>query len=132
MDERFYIASLKHTNKGHEHITWWAKNHCGYTPVVGANIGEYTLEEARDLNDGKSYIAIRISAVRRLLSTEPYFRPANPARFYDQRGPVVDNSRANWDRLIVESLDLGRVRKPKPEVFRGTRRSFTHPDEVTA
>jgi hypothetical protein len=132
MSERFYIASLKHTHKGHEHITWWGKNHCGYTPVVGAYVGEYALEEAAKLNDGQSYIAVPVAAARALLSPEPYFRPAKPQRFYDQRGPVVDNTRANWDRLIAESLDLGRTHKPKPEVFRGRRHSFPHPDEIPA
>ena len=123
---RFYIASLKHTNKGHEHITWWGKDRRGYTPVVGEHIGEYPWEEAVGLNDGVDYIAVPVEAVKALLSPEPYYRPHAPARFYDQRGPVVDNSRANWDRLIALSLDMGRHHKPKPEVFRGTRRSFAH------
>lgn len=121
---RFYIASLKHTSKADEHIRWWGPNHRGYTPVVGAHIGEYTAEEAAKLNDGWCCIAVPIATVRALQSPTPYFRPANPARFYDQPGPVVDNTRVNWNRLIVMSLEPGRTEKPKPEPFRGTRRSF--------
>jgi hypothetical protein len=121
--DRFYIASLKHTGKQHEHITWWGKDHCGYTPVIGDYIGEYTREEAASLNDGVGYIAVPIAVVRSLASPEPYSRPEKPARFYDQRGQVVDNTRANWNRLITMALP-GVVTKPKPEVFRGTRRSF--------
>ena len=124
MSERFYIASLKHTNNEHEHITWWAKECRGYTPVVGERIGEYTLAEAAAHNDGVDSIAVPVEAVRTLLSPEPYFRPHAPARWYDQRGPVVDNTRANWDRLIALSIAEGRQRKPRPAPFRGKRRSF--------
>lgn len=127
----FYIASLKHTNAQHEHITWWGKNHRGYTPVVGDYIGEYSHEDAAKLNDGFDYIAVPIESVRTLLSPEPYFRLANPARFYDQRGPVVDNSKTNWARLVAMSMHEGRLRVPKPVAFRGQRRAFAAQAEVT-
>lgn len=126
----FYIASLKHTGRDDEHITWWGLDHRGYTPVVGERIGVYALDEARKLNDGCDCLAVPVSEVRRLLSPEPYFRPENPARWYDQRGPVVDNTRANWARLVAVSLADGRHHKPKPEVFRGTRRSFSFAQPV--
>lgn len=122
--ETFYIASLKHTNKRHEHITWWGKDHRGYTPVVGASIGEYVPEEAASLNDGVDYIAVPVAAVRTLLSPEPYYRQHAPARFYDQDGPVVDNSRSNWNRLIELSMKREGSTKPKPETHRGTRHAF--------
>lgn len=122
----YFIASIKHTNKNHEHITWWGPNSCGYTPVVGDYIGQYSIEDAAHLNDGLVYIAVPVEIVRALLSPEPYFRPHAPARFYDQRGPVVDNTRNNWIALLAASLRDGRPAKvkPKPEVFRGKRRSF--------
>lgn len=123
MNALFYIASLKHTIRSHEHIVWWGKDHRGYTPVVGDHCGAYTLDEAQKLNDGFDCIAVPVEAVQALLSPEPYFRPANPARFYDQRGPVVENSRANWNRLIAAGLP-GRIYNPKPEVFRGKRRAI--------
>jgi hypothetical protein len=123
----YYIASLKHTHKDHEHITFWGKDHRGYTMVFGDHMGKYTLDDARRLNSGISCIAVPVEAVSGLLSPEPYFRPHDPARFYDQRGPVIDNTRAMWNRLIAASLQEGREHKPKPEVFRGTRRSFALP-----
>lgn len=123
-DQLFYIASIKHTASHDEHIDWWGKNHCGYTPVVGDSIGEYTLDEARKLNNGLDHLAVPVDAVKALCSPEPYYRPHKPARFYDQPGPVVDNTRANWNRLIAASLAEGRTTKPKPEVFKGARRSF--------
>lgn len=114
----YYIASLKHTNRHHAHIVWWARFERGYTPVVGPYIGAYCYGEACRMNDGRDFIAVPAEAVRRLLSPEPYFRPG--ARFYDQRGPVANNTRAVWDELIAARLlPEGEQFKPKPEVFRG-------------
>jgi hypothetical protein len=118
----FYIASLKHTQKHHEHITWWGKDSRGYTPVVGDYIGEYPLWEALRLNDGVDCLAVPVDVVKSFVSPEPYWKPG--AKFYDQVGPVVDNTRALWNRLIAASLAEGRHSKPKPEVFRGSRRGF--------
>jgi hypothetical protein len=126
MSTLFYIASLKHTGRDDEHITWWGPDHRGYTPVFGDRIGVYTLAEAQRLNDGFDCLAVPVDAVRELLSPEPYFRAPSafgPGRFYDQRGPVVENSRANWNRLIAAGLE-GRVYVPKPEVYRRKRRAF--------
>lgn len=120
----FYIASLKHTNNQHEHIAWWGDDWCGYTPVVGNHIGEYDEETAAKLNDAEDCIAVPVEAVKAILSPEPYYKPG--ARFYDQRGPVVDNTRKNWNALIGASLKVGRRPgvKPKPEPFRGKRRTI--------
>lgn len=120
----FLIASLKHTNKGHEHITWWGRFHRGYTPVVAGYCGRYCYAEARDMNDGEDYIAVPEPAVIALLSPEPYWKPG--ARFYDQRGPVVENSKRMWDALFAARLipEGRQFAKPKPEVFKGARRSF--------
>jgi len=116
----YYIASLKHTHRYHEHITFWGPDRRGYTPVFGDFIGQYDLNDAVTLNDGMDFIAVPVDAVMALQSPEPYRKPG--ARLYDQRGPVIDNSRANWNALIGASLQCGRTHKPKPEVFRGRRR----------
>lgn len=118
----FYIASLKHTHKGNEHIVWWGRFHCGYTPVIGAHAGRYCFGEAVQLNDGLDCIAVPTSFVESIASPEPYWKPG--ARFYDQRGPVVGNTKAIWDQIIAASLTDSRYFKPKPEVFRGAPRSF--------
>jgi hypothetical protein len=117
----YYIASLKHTNKHHEHITFWGINYRGYTPVVGTFIGEYGQAEAETMNDGIDFIAVPVEYVKEILSPEPYYKPSG--RFYDQRGPVVENTRLNWNALIAASIKTGRREKPKPEVFRGKRRA---------
>ncbi|AMM23025.1 hypothetical protein [Variovorax sp. PAMC 28711] len=121
----YFIASLKHTSKGHEHITFWASNHRGYALAL-PRFGRYCFGEAVSLNDGLDCIAVPAEAIEPLLSPEPHFRNGFgvAARFYDTPGPVIDNTRANWNRLIAASLPRSMPVKPKPEVFRKTRRSF--------
>jgi hypothetical protein len=127
----YYIASLKHTHKGHEHITWWATNHCGYTPVLSDRAGRYCYGEARELNDGRDYIAVPCDAVKKLQAPEPYWKPG--ARFYDQRGPVVNNTRANWNALLAARLlPEGYQHKPKPEPYRGARRAIYTAEDLQA
>lgn len=127
----YIIASLKHTSKSHEHITFWGPDYRGYVLAVkDGHVGRYTAEfiakDGGHLNDGESCIAVPEEAVMTLLSPEPYFRnyKGAAARFYDTPGPVVDNTRANWNALIAASMTEHRRFKPKPEVFRGQRRSF--------
>lgn len=124
----FYIASLKHTHKTSEHIVFWARFHRGYTPVLGEYAGRYCFGEAVDMNDGFDCIAVPVGIAEALASPEPYF--ANRAvaaahRFYDQRGPVMDNTRKNWGALIAASKWVGnQAYVPKPELFRGVRRAI--------
>ena len=122
----FFIASLKHTNKGHEHIVWWAKDSNGYTPVFGDQVGRYGIAEADELNDGVSCLAVPVEAVEALLTAEPYYmleRGDEAHRFYDQRGRVVDNTKANWQALI-DASPTRRTPKPKFHAHNGARRSF--------
>jgi hypothetical protein len=130
----YYIASLKHTHKGDEHIVWWSTNHCGYTPVLGERAGRYCYGEACELNDGRDYIAVPVEAVQKLMSPEPYFENRTGLhRWYDQRGPVVDNTRANWNAMLAARLlpERGQF-KPKPQVFRGPRRAVHTAGELQA
>jgi hypothetical protein len=131
MSERFYIASLKHTNRHHEHITFWGPDYRGYViAITDERVGVYTAEFiAKDggrLNDGDSCIAVPEEAVKALLSPTPYYADGRGVAvpFYDIPGPVVNNTRANWNRLIAASMTEHRRFKPKPEVYRRTRRSF--------
>lgn len=102
---KFYIASLMNTRSQNEHITFWSHNGCGYTCVVSEHIVEYTEDQAAQLNDGIYVIAVPVDAVKKI-------------------GPVVDNTRKNWNALIAASLSQGRRAKPKPTVFRGKRRAI--------
>ena len=124
-EQGFYIASLKHTSKSDEHITWWGRAHRGYTPVVGDYCGRYTMDEARSLNDGYDTIAVPADLVVTLLTPEPYFVAYTgvAAKFYDQSGPVVRNTLENWRAIVAGALP-GLVMRTKPEVFCRKPRSF--------
>ena len=132
----FYIASLKHTGKDHEHITFWGVDHRGYTPVVGDHCGQYTLEEAAKLNDGVDYIAVPVATVQALLSPEPYFKTykGENQKFYDQHGPVALNASGTWSSLIAASLfhDQRKKKVRKPAAFTRTPRSFALAPETEA
>ena len=123
----YYIASICNTQNHHEHIMFWGKGRCGYYIVISDHMGQYDEAQAATLNDGVLYIAVPVSAVIAIQSPEPYYKPG--ARFYDARGPVVENTRKNWNALIKASMKDGRQREPKPNVFRGKRRAvFTEND----
>lgn len=130
----YIIASLKHTYKDREHITFWGPNSCGYIlAITDERVGKYPEAEVQGhLNDGIDCIAVPVEAVKALLSPMPFFALNGKAvRLYDTPGPVVDNTRANWNRLIAASLPRNSGVKPKPEVFRGKRRSFAIQKEPT-
>lgn len=125
----YLIASLKHTSKHHEHITFWGPDYRGYViAITDERVGRYSAEfiaEDGHLNDGESCLAVPVDEVKELLSPTPYYAQNGKAvPFYDVAGPVVDNTRQNWNRLIKASMIEGRKHKPKPAVFKGMRRSF--------
>ncbi|MFP5340899.1 MAG: hypothetical protein ACLGIW_20885 [Gammaproteobacteria bacterium] len=125
----YLIASLKHTSKHHEHITFWGPYWRGYVlAITDERVGKYPEDEVRAglLNDGMDCIAVPEQAVKELLSPTPFYANGRgeARQFYDIPGPVVDNTRANWNRLIAASLPRESTAKPRPEVFRGQRRSF--------
>ena len=128
-EQIYYIASLKHTHNHSEHITFWGKDWRGYVlAIANDRIGTYPESEfGMTLNDGVDTIAVPIDVVHSLLSPAPYYASCGIARpFYDIAGPVVDNTRANWNRLIAAAVP-SKGAKPKPTVFRGKRASFAMP-----
>lgn len=134
MSALFYIASLKHTIRSHEHITFWGPDYRGYViALTDDRVGRYSAEfiaaDGGTLNDGECCIAVPEESVKELLSPTPYYANSKGVAqpFYDIPGPVVDNTRANWDRLIAASMQEHRRVKPKPEFFRKVRRSFSLP-----
>ena len=124
------IASLVHTCKHHEHIIFWSADWKGYTPVAG-NAGRYDDEVAlRRLNDGLVSIAVPEAVVMALSVPTPMSYAGR--QFYNVAGPVIDNTRANWDALIAGSLLGGRREGVKPKVgrdqlFRGRRNAIPAP-----
>lgn len=133
MDTLYIIASLKHTSRNNEHITFWGPDYRGYViAVTDERVGKYTADFIAkgngNLNNGADSIAIPEDVVKSLLTPTPHYASnGRAAQFYDIAGPVVDNTRSNWNKLIAASMADHRRYKPKPEVFRGNRRSFALP-----
>jgi hypothetical protein len=126
----YIIASVNHTSREHAHISFWGPESRGYILALAeGRVGTYTADEVNKggLNDGRDCIAIPFDEVMALRTPTPFFKLRNGrvCRFYDVEGPVVDNTRANWDHLIAVSLPRPAGAKPKPQVFRGKKRSFT-------
>jgi hypothetical protein len=134
----YVIASLKHTHKHHEHITFWGPGYRGYVLALTEDrVGFYSAAHiAKDnvLNDGVTCIAVPWEAVKPLLSPTPFYGTSRGtcAQFYDIPGPVVNNTRENWSALIAASMPRESKVKVKPEVFKGQRRSFALPDAAVA
>lgn len=129
-EQLFVIASVKHTSREHAHISFWGPEGRGYIlALADVRVGTYTAEQVSKsrLNDGLDCIAVPFDAVMALRTPTPFFKLRNGQMcpFYDIEGPVVDNTRANWDRLIAASLPRTADVKPKPQVFRGKKRCFT-------
>ena len=131
---QYLIASLKHTSRHHEHITFWGPDWCGYVlAITDERVGKYPEAEVQSglLNDGVDCLAVPEDAVKALLVSTPFYANSQGVdrQFYDIAGPVVNNTRDNWNKLIAASLPRASGIKPKPEVFRGKRRSFQLPTE---
>lgn len=133
---QYLIASLAHTHRHHEHITFWGPDWRGYVlAITDERVGKYDEAEAQGrLNDGELCIAAPEDAVKALLVSTPFYANSQGVarQFYDIAGPVVNNTRDNWNKLIAASLPRASGIKPKPEVFRGQRRSFQLPTEQYA
>lgn len=120
--QMYYLASLKHTSKKHEHITFWGKNHAGYTPVIGDYIGAYTWDEAIKISDGVDTIAFPVELASVLGVPEP--RMTNGKKFYDQVGHCILNDELSWAFIMQHKLVMREPKnKIKPEYFRGKRRT---------
>lgn len=126
----YVIASVKNTERENAHISFWGPNSRGYILALAeGRVGTYTAEQVRKggMNDGLDCIAVPFEAVLALRTPTPFYRrrDGQAYQFYDVAGPVVENTRANWDRLIAASLPRPAGEKPRPKIFRGKQRCFT-------
>lgn len=122
----YYLVSVVHTTRDLEHILFWGPNGRGYTPVLGAEVGVYD-EAGAAAHVHSSTIAVPVEAVQALLSPVPYHKYVGRGvcRFYDQVGPVVQNTKENWQALIAARLWAGKgtPARVKFEYFRRTPQS---------
>lgn len=114
---KYLIAHIGHTNKHHEHVTWWKPESCGYTICID-RAGRYSENEARDICQHGSCIAVRVQAVEPLARTTPYYRQSGGrlAKLYDG-GPYrpVENKAQAWRHLLSNRLLCSKTtERPTP------------------
>ena len=116
----YLIAHIGHTNKHHEHVTWWKPNSMGYTICI-EKAGRYAAEEAASICRYGQCIAVRVQdVVEPLARSTPHYRLSNGTlgKLYDG-GPhrPVPNSRGCWDALMklrTYPPQAEKVEKPTP------------------
>ena len=112
----YLIAHIGHTTKDSEHIIWWNPDSRGYTYCID-KAGRYDEEEARQICQYGSCVAIPKADAKTVGRSTPYFRRMDGTlnKLYDG-GPhlVVPNSVEAWVHLKDRRLDCGRHDKPTP------------------
>ena len=100
----FYIVSIKHTKKSDLYVTFWRAECNGYAwPLAWA--GKYTgkeISEKQDyFNNGTYSIAVPVTVVDAMAQEKPA-----PRTIDGDTGPVVQNNKANLDRLRAARMPL--------------------------
>lgn len=99
MTDEFYIVSVRHTTRDNAYVSFFRPQSQGYAyPLVWA--GRYSLAEVAAhldyLNNGFDTIAVSCDVVEAIAST-----PA-PGMIDGDAGPVIMNTRSNWQTLLRE------------------------------
>lgn len=99
--QEFYIASVKHTHKAHDYITFWRPEDKGYAWPLSWS-GKYNEEQVAEgrawYHNGEDSIAVPVQVVEKLGV------PPKPGMVDNDVGPVVLNTRDNWNTLIAGVL----------------------------
>lgn len=114
---QYLIAHIGHTNRHHEHITWWNPDSLGYTVCID-KAGLYSETEARSICRVGICIAVAKDVAEPLSRSTPYYRRSNGelAKLYDG-GPhkVVANCLTDWKVLLAGRLaNCAHPEKPTP------------------
>lgn len=118
MSHLYYIASLKHTRRENDYITFWRPDNAGYAwPLswAGKYTAEQVLAEQDYYNNGTCKIAVPCDLVDALGI------PTAPGMVDNDAGPVVLNNRTNWRCLIEFAIEPPKS-KPQPQHPRARRR----------
>lgn len=112
-EELYYIASLRHTRKADDFITFWRADNAGYAwPLQWA--GQYnraSVEAEMDYyHNGDRSIAVPVGVVSSLAV------PPASGKVDGDTGPVVMNTAENWKALIAAMICAPAI-PPKPEIF---------------
>jgi hypothetical protein len=129
----YLIAHIGHTNKEHEHVTWWKPESRGYTICID-KAGRYSEDEARSICQYGSCIAVRVQAVEPLARSTPYYRMRGGklATLYDG-GPhrPVENEAKAWRHLLSSRLLCSKTTE-RPGPMPPTKARAVYLDAITA
>lgn len=129
----YLIAHIGHTLRGHEHITWWKPESCGYTICID-KAGRYSEDEARSICQYGSCIAVPLPAVEPLALTTPYYRQSNGrlAKLYDggPHRPVPNDAQA-WRHLLSNRVLCSKTTE-KPTPMTASKARAVYLDSVPA
>lgn len=107
MSAQYLIAHIGHTQREHEHITWWKPDSCGYTICID-KAGLYSEDEARSNCRSGVCIAVPKSVAEQFARSTPYYRRQDGTlnKLYDG-GPhrVVPNEKLAWQYLMSGRLN---------------------------
>lgn len=97
----FYIVSVQHTKRRDRYITFWRPDNKGYTyPLSWA--GKYSrntvLNNLDYYHQGTDTLSVDAGAIEKI-AVEP-----NPGVIDGDAGPVVLNSKRNWDVILANLI----------------------------
>lgn len=108
---RFLIVSIKHTTRRDPYIAFWRPDNCGYAwPLSWAGRYPEKLVRAdlRYYNGGDNDIAVPEEVVEALAT------PVAPGVIEGNAGPVVANTRENWQQLLAAVI-APPLHHPRPQ-----------------
>lgn len=116
----FYVISVTHTQREHQYITVWRPDDKGYAwPLSWA--GRYPHERilaSLDYYHGGGNVAVPCNLLDEIAV------PPTPKTVDNDAGPVVLNTKENWQRIIqyLATFEPKPLRFPKPEYKGAPRR----------
>jgi len=117
MSTEYFVLSVKHTTRGRRFISLWGPNSSGYYNRIHA-AGRYSAEEIHNrinyYNDGCDSIAVPCEILDSMKV------PAPEGWFDTNDGHVVENNRANWQKLIKSVISEPK-HKCRPEYPRARK-----------
>jgi hypothetical protein len=96
MTEQFVIVSVKWTKRDSRYITFWRPDNAGYAypvPWMGLYSREQVESNLAYYNNGTFTIAVPAATL------EGMTEDPRPGEIDNDAGPVVLNTKANWERL---------------------------------
>lgn len=112
----YYVISVRHTQRDHLYITVWAPENNGYRWALSRSgrYSEETILNSLDYYNDGSNVAVPCHVL------DDIAVPPMPGHHDNDAGPCVQNNRANWQRILKNTIRPPR-RQPSPE-YKGARR----------